>query len=168
MKKTLFSQIEIPKDVEIEVEGPAVVVKGPKGEVRRTFKLGKLELKKEGDKVVIGHKKSTKREKKNMNTISAHIKNMIKGVQEKFEYKLKICFSHFPFSVSVSGDKVVRAEPLAAQAQVGNIRVARAGWTPSYLGELTAFPMGTYADQVDASSGAFNKLAERSRRGYVY
>ena len=29
---------------------------------------------------------------------------MVKGVQEKFEYKLKVCFSHFPISVDVKGN----------------------------------------------------------------
>ena len=40
-------------------------------------------------------------------TIAAHIKNMIKGVTEGFEYKLKVHYTHFPVTVSVEGDKVL-------------------------------------------------------------
>jgi predicted phage terminase large subunit-like protein len=67
-----------------------------------------------------------------------------------------------------TGDKIARAEPMADQAEAGNITLLRADWTPAYLAELTAFPTGTYADQVDASSGAFNKLAGRSKRVFSY
>lgn len=62
-----------------------------------------------------------------------------------------------------SGTKEVRAEPFAAQAEAGNVRVVRGPWTSAYLDELTTFPAGTHDDQVDASSGAFNKLALTSR-----
>ena len=65
-----------------------------------------------------------------------------------------------------SGGKVARAEPYAAQAEAGNVHVLRAPWTDDYLGELSAFPDGVYADQVDGSSGAFNKLTV-PQRGYV-
>lgn len=58
----------------------------------------------------------------------------------------------------VTGDKATRAGPYAAQAEAGNVHVLRAEWTEHYLSELATFPTGTYADQVDASSGAFNKL----------
>lgn len=54
--------------------------------------------------------------------------------------------------------KVVRAQPFAAQAEAGNIRVKRASWTADFLEELTAFPESKHADQVDAASGAWNKL----------
>lgn len=58
-----------------------------------------------------------------------------------------------------SGSKELRADPFAAQCQAGNVRVKRADWTSKYISELCEFPSGKYDDQVDASSGAFNKLA---------
>jgi phage terminase large subunit-like protein len=33
-------------------------------------------------------------------------------------------------------------------------------WNGVYLDELCSFPTGTHDDQVDASSGAFNQLAD--------
>jgi predicted phage terminase large subunit-like protein len=60
----------------------------------------------------------------------------------------------------VNKDKVSRAEPYQAQAQAGNVRLLDAAWNGMYLDELCAFPTGTHDDLVDASSGAFNKLAD--------
>lgn len=59
----------------------------------------------------------------------------------------------------VTGDKVSRAIPMAAQAEAGNVKLVRGPWNVAYLDELESFPNGTYKDQVDGSSGAFNKLA---------
>jgi len=58
-----------------------------------------------------------------------------------------------------TGDKAVRAEPFAAQCEAGNVYLVRGGWNGAYIAELTAFPNGAHDDQVDGSSGAFNKLA---------
>lgn len=57
-----------------------------------------------------------------------------------------------------TGSKEVRAQPLAAQAEAGNFRVKRADWTAHYVAEMCDFPSGKFDDQVDASSGSFNKL----------
>lgn len=65
----------------------------------------------------------------------------------------------------VTGDKVSRAIPFAAQAEAGNVKLVRGPWNTAYLDELESFPNGTYKDQVDGSSGAFNKLA--ATRGSV-
>lgn len=107
MKKELFVEIDIPEGIELNIEGGEVTIKGPAGEDKRTFKINKLVFEKKGNKIIIGNKKATKTEKKIMNTIVAHIKNMIKGVQNKFEYKLKICFSHFPFSVEIKDEEAI-------------------------------------------------------------
>jgi len=107
MKKELQQIIEIPEGVEVKLEEGFLIVKGKEGENSREFKIGKLKLEKKENQIIIGYEKSTKREKKMINTITAHIKNMIKGVQEKFEYKLKICFSHFPMTVQIDGNKAI-------------------------------------------------------------
>lgn len=58
-----------------------------------------------------------------------------------------------------TGDKVTRAEPLAAQWQGGNVDVVRGPWNAAYFGQMEGFPAkGIHDDAVDASSGAFARL----------
>lgn len=59
----------------------------------------------------------------------------------------------------VTGDKVTRAKQFSAQCEARNVKVMNAPWASSYLAELESFPDGAHDDQVDGSSGAFNKLA---------
>ncbi|MDY6777767.1 MAG: 50S ribosomal protein L6, partial [Candidatus Nanohaloarchaea archaeon] len=40
-------------------------------------------------------------------TYVSHVQNMIEGVQEGYEYRLKTVYAHFPMSVKVEGDQVV-------------------------------------------------------------
>jgi predicted phage terminase large subunit-like protein len=57
-----------------------------------------------------------------------------------------------------TGDKITRAEPYAAQVNVGNVLMLRAGWNDPYISELRVFPNGTYDDQIDSSSRAFAEV----------
>lgn len=105
MKKPFEQIIEIPENVEVSLEGSMLKVKGPEGENSREFKLGKIKFDVTKDKITLSDKKATKREKKTINTTASHIKNMIKGVQEKFVYELRVASSHFPMTVKVEGNK---------------------------------------------------------------
>lgn len=58
-----------------------------------------------------------------------------------------------------TGKKEIRALPFAAQCGVGNVTLLDGPWNAAYVDELCLFPEGEYMDQVDASSGAFAKLA---------
>jgi len=107
MKEELFQKIEIPEEVEVNIDGDILNVKGKEGKVKRTFNINNLIFEKKNNEIIIGSKNATKKEKKLMNTIVAHIKNMIRGVQQKFEYKLKVCFSHFPITVEINENEVV-------------------------------------------------------------
>lgn len=105
MKKNLSQTIEIPSGVEANVHGSVVKVKGPEGSNEREFNFTKLKIEHKGNEIVISSKNATKNEKKRINSITAHIKNMINGVQKKYEYKLKICFSHFPATLEIKGNE---------------------------------------------------------------
>ncbi len=103
-RKGFSQEIEIPENVKIKISGKKINVMGPEGENTKEFNIGKLKIKEQEGKIAIECASSTRKEKRMINTITAHIKNMIKGVQEKFEYKLKICASHFPITIEVKGN----------------------------------------------------------------
>jgi predicted phage terminase large subunit-like protein len=62
-----------------------------------------------------------------------------------------------------SGDKATRAEPLAAQINVGNVLMLRGPWNDTLLNEMRLFPNGTHDDQVDACSRAFAEIMVHKR-----
>lgn len=106
MKQDFEEIIEIPDGIQVTSE-KELVVKGSKGELKRDFTYPGISTTIEGKEIKIIAKKATKREKKLVYTYKAHINNMLKGVQEPWIYKLKICASHFPMNVSVSGKEFI-------------------------------------------------------------
>lgn len=57
-----------------------------------------------------------------------------------------------------TGDKDVRLEPFAVQAENGNVRMVRGAWNHAFIEELIAIPNGAFRDQSDATGGGFNKF----------
>lgn len=88
------------------------------------------------------------------------------GGKESAEYTIRQLAGHKVFADRPSGDKVERAQPMAVQAEAGNVKLVKAAWNSLYLDELVSFPEGKFADQVDASSAAFNRLALHSKRKF--
>jgi len=60
-----------------------------------------------GNKIILTAPNATRRESRMIGTIWAHLKNMIKGMNEEFVYELEICNVHFPMNVKQEGDKIV-------------------------------------------------------------
>lgn len=89
------------------------------------------------------------------------------GVEQKDSY-IKMLAG---FSISVqreSGDKLTRAEPVAAQWQNHNIQVLIAPWNDMFFNQLEQFGDETclHDDMVDALANAFNEL-EGARIAYA-
>ena len=60
---------------------------------------------------------------------------------------------------TVTGSKITRAEPFAAQVQHGAAMVMAGAWNQAFFDELEGFPDALHDDQVDAASDAFKAVA---------
>lgn len=77
-------------------------------------------------------------------------------------YRRSVLVGYNYHSVRPTGDKVVRAMPLAAAAEAGNVMVLKGDWNKAFLDEVESFgPDCPHDDQVDAASGAVNMSAPR-------
>jgi predicted phage terminase large subunit-like protein len=56
--------------------------------------------------------------------------------------------------VKSDSNKTIRAQPLSAAAEAGNVRFLRGHWCGDVLSEFEVFPNGSHDDAVDAISGA--------------
>ncbi|MBN2422503.1 50S ribosomal protein L6 [Candidatus Woesearchaeota archaeon] len=99
-KQTINETIEIPEGIKIEKEKNRFTVIAAKGKILKTFNSPLVEITVESDKLNITAKKASKKNKAILKTYAAHLKNMFKGVQEGYVYKLKICSGHFPMNLS--------------------------------------------------------------------
>jgi predicted phage terminase large subunit-like protein len=81
------------------------------------------------------------------------------GGKESAESTIRMLAGYTVYADRVTGNKVVRAEPFAAQVQGGNVGLVAGEWCSPFLDEAEVFPAGKWKDQVDAAAGAFSKLS---------
>ena len=92
--------INVPEGVTVSVNGNDVTVKGPNGEVSKSFsKL--VSIKVDGQAVAV-----TARKNALVNTVESIISSMAKGVTEGYKREMKLLYSHFPISVEVKGNEI--------------------------------------------------------------
>ncbi|KXB01041.1 50S ribosomal protein L6 [candidate division MSBL1 archaeon SCGC-AAA259O05] len=106
LKQGIKKTVDFPEEVEFSLDGDTLRVSGPDGELSRVFDQNGIELDKDGNSVVLKAKTGRRKVRAAFGTAVSHIENMIKGVTEGFSCKLKVFYSHFPISVSVSDDRV--------------------------------------------------------------
>ncbi len=77
-------------------------------------------------------------------------------------YRRSVLVGYNFHSVRPTGDKVVRAMPLAAAAEAGNVSILEGEWNKDFLDEVEAFGYDCpHDDQVDAASGAINMASPK-------
>lgn len=99
--------IQIPAEVEANLEGRKLTVKSAKGTLTNDFSYAPVSIELKDRTIRIWAEWPRKKEASLVGTIHSHIQNMIQGVTKGYTYKLKIVFSHFPISVKLKEKTVL-------------------------------------------------------------
>ena len=103
-RKKIENIIDLPEGIKAELDGKNLKMSKEGNEVK---KMLSYEAVIKDNKIIIGKDRPTKKDKKLINTSTAHIKNMIVGLEEKYVYKLFIASVHFPMTVTIQGKEVI-------------------------------------------------------------
>ncbi|HQT44613.1 MAG TPA: 50S ribosomal protein L6 [Candidatus Micrarchaeota archaeon] len=99
MEKTILeTTVALPTGVTATAKAMHLTVKGPKGEVAKEFMLKGVAIKADAKAVTI-----TAGDKRSLNTVESHVKNMAAGALGGYSQKLKMIYAHFPMTIEVKG-----------------------------------------------------------------
>ncbi|MFH1439902.1 MAG: 50S ribosomal protein L6 [Candidatus Woesearchaeota archaeon] len=105
--KNYKEKLNVPAGITVKLDAGLLTVTGTKGELKRNFFDPNMKISIQDNAIVVDIPKMSKREKTQLGTIFAHMKNMFRGVNEGFVYKLKICSGHFPMNVTVKNHEFI-------------------------------------------------------------
>lgn len=106
-KDKLKRTIALPEGVKASLDSRFLLIKGLKGEVKREIRQLKMHVMVNESSISLESTGETKEDKKIINSLAAHIKNMIRGSMQNHAYTLKICAGHFPINASISNKKLI-------------------------------------------------------------
>ncbi|MBI2650453.1 50S ribosomal protein L6 [Candidatus Woesearchaeota archaeon] len=106
-KGKITKDIDLDDSVSASINNQVLLIKGPQGESSRKINQHSISIKIDNKKITLESKRGTKEDKKMMGSLTAHVKNMIRGSMQNHVYTLKICSGHFPMNVSVSSNKLI-------------------------------------------------------------
>jgi len=101
--------IPFPDGVTVRLHGGQVSAKGPKGEVGRAFPSDVLDLAAREGRVELTLKLPPNRRRAQalLHTWESHVENLVSGVTNGFEAKMKVVAAHFPMKVAVKDSSLV-------------------------------------------------------------
>ena len=106
MKQKILEQIEIPSGISCEIAENFLKCNMKGNEVSRKIEVPGLIISIKDNQIHLEFPSGNKNDFKKMKSYIAHIKNMFKGLQSPFIYKLESCNVHFPMTIKMEGQKI--------------------------------------------------------------
>ena len=94
--------VEIPEGVNVEITGRKVKASGPKGTLEEDLSHLPCIMQVENGQVRISSSWPRKTDIAMTGTAAARIRNMVKGVEAGFTFKMKVVHAHFPVTLKVN------------------------------------------------------------------
>eukprot|EP01066_Platyproteum_vivax_P007713 Platyproteum_vivax@DN3083_c0_g1_i3.p1 len=147
--------LAVPDDIEIKLENRVVTVKGKFGTIKKSFRHAEVDmtLAEDNKSILVQMWFATPKQKATIRTICSHISNMFTGVTKKFQYKMRLVYSHFPININVVNDgKTVEIRNFLGEKIVRSIQM---------LNEVKIIKDSTVKDQL-VLQGVDIELVSRS------
>jgi large subunit ribosomal protein L6 len=146
-------KVIIPGGVKASLDGVHLRVTGPKGQLSRNVRFPQVTVTCDGKEVVIATESRRKEITAMVGTLEAHTKNMIRGVTDGFEYRMKVVYSHFPIQLKLQGNKLEIAnflgEKKARFARIEQGVTAKVGSDEVVLTGIDRELVGTTAANIE-------------------
>ena len=120
-------RIDLPEGVGDRTNGNTVTLAKDGKSLSREFRHQSVESRQADSASEVFCNLPRRADKAIAGTWAAHLRNMVRGVDEGFEYRLKAVFSHFPMSLKVEGQNVTISNWFGEKVP----RVAKLPWTPA-------------------------------------
>ncbi len=169
-------KIKIIDKADVKIENKSIIVKGPLGELRKSFEDPRfldIVMKVEDGHFIVSCNSENRKVNSMVGTITAHTKNMMRGVTEGYTYELRIVFKHFPMNVSAKEEQIGAGAPVRS-IQIKNflgeksIRTAQIiGKTDVKINKEVVLVKGINKEEVGQTAANIElacKLRNRDRR----
>ena len=161
------TEIEVPKDVNINFKGKMLKVEGPLGKAYKNFKKIPVNIEIVDNKILLKKTGERKKHYAILNTAKSLIETLCIGVVDGFTIKMKIVYSHFPITVKVDGKKVLienfQGERAPRISMIrGNTKV-----TPNGDDVIITGPILTDVSQTAANIESKSKVKNKDHRVFL-
>lgn len=119
--------IALPEGASASIDGDVVTISKDGQSLSREFRHHKVEVRTDEGALEVFINLPRRSDKALAGTWAAHLRNMARGVDEGFEYRLKAVFSHFPMSLKVDGNQFTINNLFGEKVP----RVAALPWSPA-------------------------------------
>ncbi|MEB3201295.1 MAG: 50S ribosomal protein L6 [Synechococcus sp.] len=133
--------IPLPEKVSVSLDGLAVTVKGPKGELNRTLPDG-VQISQNGNTLVVSPSSETRRSRERHGLCRTLVANMVEGVSQGYTRKLEII--GVGYRAALQGTKLVVSAGYSHQVEV----VPPAGISFAVEGNTTVLVSGANKELV--------------------
>ena len=123
----VLHEISLPDGLNANLEDSVVTLSKDGNSLSREFKHNRVSVRESNDGLQVFCNLPRRSEKAIAGTWAAHLRNMVKGMEDGFEYRLKAVFSHFPMTLKVEGNKFTITNMLGEKVP----RVAKLPWSPT-------------------------------------
>jgi len=153
-------KIEIPNNVEVEIHGDLVRVKGSLGSNERRFNESLLKLSKENNTVSIDaseYKTLRKKALMAINSFAKELKNDVKGVNKHFEVQMEGISAHFPMTFETK-EKIVSIKNMLGERYPRFAKII--GNTKIEIKEKNLRIYGTRLEDVTQTAANIKKICK--------